>query len=131
LVSILIGVNDVWQEFNRNSGTSTGCYIRSLDYMLESLKNENEKITIVLNEPFALSVGQLKPIWEDFRPALKEKQDAVKNIAEKYNAVYIPLQEIFDKAIEQDNMEYWLWDGIHPTPQGHALIAHQWFKALA
>ena len=26
--------------------------------------------------------------------------------------------------------EYWIWDGIHPTPAGHRLMADVWIDAF-
>ena len=43
---------------------------------------------------------------------------------------FIPLQHLFDEAAEGRDCAYWIWDGIHPTESGHALIAREWIKAF-
>ena len=53
----------------------------------------------------------------------------VRRLAEDYNAIFVPLQEEFDKMCECYNAEYWSWDGVHPTENGHGLIADKWIKA--
>ena len=56
---------------------------------------------------------------------------AAKRIAEKYHLTFIPLQEKFDEACKSAPADYWLRDGVHPTPMGHWLIKNEWMKAFA
>jgi len=53
----------------------------------------------------------------------------VKKIAKSNNAIFVPLQIEFDLACTKAEPEYWIWDGVHPTPSGHELIARAWLKA--
>lgn len=54
-----------------------------------------------------------------------------RRIAEKDDRIFfIPLQKVFDSAAEGRDCAYWIWDGIHPTESGHALIAREWIKAF-
>jgi lysophospholipase L1-like esterase len=27
--------------------------------------------------------------------------------------------------------EHWIWDGVHPLPQGHELIARNWLRRVS
>ena len=36
----------------------------------------------------------------------------------------------FDKALLKAPATHWIWDGVHPMPAGHELIAREWLKAL-
>ena len=52
-------------------------------------------------------------------------------MAEKNNLLFVPLQEIFDKANADAPADgYWLWDGVHPSAAGHELIKREWLKAF-
>lgn len=44
------------------------------------------------------------------------------------DAIFIPLQEVFDKAAAVRDPAYWIWDGTHLTEAGHALIAKEFLK---
>ena len=44
------------------------------------------------------------------------------------NLIYIPLQEMFNNAAKIHPVEYWIWDSVHPTYNGHGLIAYAWMK---
>lgn len=36
------------------------------------------------------------------------------------------VQDVFDAAAAASSAEQWIWDGIHPLPPGHELIARHW-----
>ena len=58
----------------------------------------------------------------------------VAKLAKDYDAVHIPLQDIFDaaaKAAGSAGPENLIWDGIHPLPAGHELIARHWLQAVS
>ncbi|MBQ2701825.1 MAG: lysophospholipase, partial [Clostridia bacterium] len=54
----------------------------------------------------------------------------VKKIAEDYNCVFVPLQEMLDKAAEKFGAEKVLADGVHPAITGAKLIADEWLKTF-
>ena len=80
-------------------------------------------------EPF---LGKNGPVYDkDYKTwseCIGSYQKEVRKIAEEYGAVFVPLQEVFDKACEKRDSSYWIWDGVHPTEAGHGLIARQWIK---
>ena len=55
----------------------------------------------------------------------------VAKLAKEYGAVHIKTQDIFDEAASNVTPEHWMWDGIHPLPQGHELIARHWLKQVS
>tara|TARA_Y100001958_G_C20676302_1_gene193185 strand:+ start:45 stop:251 length:207 start_codon:yes stop_codon:yes gene_type:complete len=52
-------------------------------------------------------------------------------LAREFDALFVPLQQIFDEAAEAVSPEHWVWDGIHPLPQGHELIARNWIEYVS
>ena len=57
--------------------------------------------------------------------------DQTKQIAEKHQLTFIPLQAGFDALCEKAAPSYWLGDGVHPTAMGHEYIKNEWLKAYA
>ena len=56
-------------------------------------------------------------------------QKEVKKIAEEFDAVFVPLQEVFDAAFQKRESSYWIWGwGYIQRENGHGLIAKQWLK---
>ena len=43
-----------------------------------------------------------------------EYQEGARLIAESFNAVWVPFQEVFDIAVEHASPAYWTPDGVHP-----------------
>ena len=55
-----------------------------------------------------------------------EIQAVVRKLGEKYHAPLVHYQKLFDDAVQRAPMEYWIWDGVHPTFAGHQLMADEW-----
>lgn len=53
-----------------------------------------------------------------------------KEVAEKYDLLFVPLQNKFDEALQLAPASYWLIDGVHPTAAGHELIKREWICAF-
>ena len=82
-------------------------------------------------EPFAYLEGQKNTNSSVAvrRAILQSEQKAVRRLAKEFNAIFIPLQSVFDEAATLREPSYWIWDGTHPTEAGHALIAREYLKA--
>ncbi|OGV46667.1 MAG: GDSL family lipase [Lentisphaerae bacterium GWF2_44_16] len=121
IVSILIGVNDVWRRYDKNDPTSTADFRSSYLSILQALQPLN--CQIVMMEPFLLPVPQDRKAW---REDLDPKITAVRELASEFADVYVPLDGIFASAACRHENKYWAPDGVHPSAQGHALIASSW-----
>ena len=58
------------------------------------------------------------------------KTTVSRRLAEKYGLLFVPLQDLLLKVNEGAPEDYWLRDGVHPTPAGHELIKNEWLKAF-
>lgn len=130
VLSILIGVNDVWHEFG---GGKNGVDIKRFEkvyrMLLEDTKEVLPNVKIVLMEPFILQGTATQAQWDLFLQ-VKDYAKVVATLAKEYNAIFVPLQEKFDKAAEQYGAEAYLVDGVHPAIAGAQLIADEWVKAF-
>ena len=59
---------------------------------------------------------------------IKDYAKEIKYLAEKYSLEFLPLQDAFNKVVKQTNVEYYLYDGVHPNIAGAKLIADEWLK---
>ncbi|MDB4459056.1 SGNH/GDSL hydrolase family protein [bacterium] len=127
LLSILIGTNDVGREVQPDAFES--------DYrsILDASRKAKPNLRMVLLDPFVLRSGRLKEkkVWKARRNATDELRVIVDRIAKDYDAVHVKTQDIFDAATEAASPEHWIWDGIHPLPQGHELIARNWLDEVS
>lgn len=129
VLSILVGVNDGPIDRNDYKPTAKEKYERLYRQMLDEVREKLPECKLILMEPFVCNAGSLKPDYPVWREAVTGYAAAVRRIAEDYNAIFVPLQEEFDKCCAAGEPEYWCWDGVHPTENGHGLIAMQWMKA--
>uniref|UniRef100_UPI00403F5CD2 SGNH/GDSL hydrolase family protein n=1 Tax=Paenibacillus sp. FSL R10-2734 TaxID=2954691 RepID=UPI00403F5CD2 len=73
----------------------------------------------------------LEETGEEWEAKITYYQSIVKQLAVEFNAVFVPLQEMFNTATGRADAAYWLWDGVHPTAAGHdLLIAGEWLKVV-
>ncbi len=129
-MSILIGVNDVWHEVTRADGVSAERYERIYDMLISEILTELPKIKIIIIEPFVLKGTATEEHWEYFYSEVVKRGQAAKRIAEKYNLKFVSLQNKFDEANSIVSEPYWTLEGVHPTVNGHRLIANEWLKAF-
>lgn len=126
IVSIMIGINDVWHHY-AFSGiyTSNEAFEQNYTTLLEEIKQKtNAKIMII--QPFLMDV----PDKQMLKAELVEKQAIVKALADKYADVYLPMHEIFQADKAQDKTVY-AADGVHPTEDGACLIAQKYLEAVS
>lgn len=128
ILSILIGVNDVSYFIAGDERYSAGNYEKDYNTLISRTKKELPEVRLVLCEPFILPVGNIKDNWSIWHPEIQKRQDIVKKLAFNYDAVFVGLQEPFNKACNKAPADYWIWDGVHPMPAGHELIARQWIR---
>ena len=131
LVSILIGVNDAMNALNGNKNATAATYEIAFRTLLKETKQQLPEVELVICEPFILPVGRVKDQWDDYQREISMRQEVARKIAGEFQAIYVPLQNLFVQAAEKYPPDsYWLWDGIHPMPNGHELMAREWIKQV-
>ena len=125
-VSIMIGVNDTWRRYDSGDATSTEAYERDYRAILEAVCDRLHARLIIL-EPFLLPVPPDREVW---RVDLDPKIAVARTLAREFNALYVPLDGLFAEAATRREPAFWLPDGVHPTPAGHAFIAQAWLRAV-
>lgn len=134
IMSILVGVNDVWHEISRQEGIDEDKYFEIYSMLIQEVKEALPDVKIMIMEPFLLSgiATENTEEWPDrfvqFSAEVKKRAVKAKMIAEKFNLPFIPLQDKFDEAAKLAPNDYWLRDGVHPTTAGHELIKREWLK---
>lgn len=130
VMSILIGVNDVWHELNEQNGVDTPKFEKVYSMLIEEIKEALPDIKIIILEPFVLYGEGSKRYYDDFRKGVEEKAAVAKRIADKYNLAFVPLMKQFDDAASDGDTTYWTTDGVHPTAAGHQLIKEELLKVF-
>lgn len=130
VMSILIGVNDVWHEIGDSpNGVDADKFFKIYSMLIEEVREALPNIKIMILEPFVLEACSTTENWEFFKTETKKRADMARKIAEKYSLPFIELQNGFDELAKKAENSYWLADGVHPTPAGHQFIKNEWLKA--
>jgi lysophospholipase L1-like esterase len=128
VLSILIGVNDFWHMLNGKYDGTLETYAKDFTALLERTREKLPQVKLVIGEPFA--VLGTSAVTEKWFPLFNEYRAAAREIAGKFNAVFIPYQSIFEKATKTAPAVYWTHDGVHPSLAGSKLMADAWIKAI-
>ena len=130
LLSVLIGVNDVGRNLK---GVDVEAWEGDYRFILEASRKANPELRLVLLDPFVLPSGRFKDgdLYKQWRDQVERLIPIVGSLVKDYDAVRVETQKIFDAAAKEVTPEHWLWDGVHPLPQGHELIARNWLQKVS
>ena len=124
VLSILIGVNDIWHKLGGRYDGTVETYESGFNALLEKTRKALPEVQIVICEPFVLRCGAVNDKWF---PEFDNRRAAAKRVAEKNKTMWVPFQTMFDEAVAAGTPpNYWAGDGVHPSPAGHSLMAQAW-----
>ncbi|MEZ6087642.1 MAG: SGNH/GDSL hydrolase family protein [Pirellulaceae bacterium] len=127
VVSILIGVNDIWHKLNGRYDGTVADYQNGYRELIERTLEALPQVRVVVCEPFVLRCGAVNDKWF---PEFDQRRQAALDVAQSLALKVVPFQQMFDKAVNDAPPEYWAADGVHPTLAGHALMAKTWREAV-
>lgn len=125
-VSICIGVNDVWRQFDVPVITEFQVmpeeFERNMEAMILKIKDKVKGI-------FIMSPYYMEPNPADMmRARMDEYVEICRALAEKYGCVFIDLQKLFADYCSIRHSSYLAWDRIHPNQVGATLVAREFLK---
>jgi lysophospholipase L1-like esterase len=138
ILSLLCGVNDIGYALRLKQGADAEKFEFVYDRMLHEVRNAKPQAKFVLCEPFLfkLNINEVKggqdiiEKWDIWNGHMQERRAIVKSLAEKYEAVFVPFGQMFEKACEIAPARHWSSDGIHLTMAGNALMAREWLSCV-
>lgn len=120
-VSICIGINDVWRQFDCPA-------IPDYQVMPEEYEANVEKMILTVKDNvkgvFLLTPYYMEPNPEDWmRKRMDEYGRICRKLAEKHGCILVDLQEAFDRYFRYRHSSYIAWDRVHPNQVGATVIA--------
>jgi lysophospholipase L1-like esterase len=128
VVSIHIGVNDFWHTLTSKYTGTIKTYRADFAALLTRTKQALPGVKLIIGEPFG--VTGIKAVDEKWYPTFNEYRAAAREIANDFDAVFIPYQSVFDTAQKSAPGVYWTGDGVHPTLAGAGLMANAWLQTV-
>lgn len=125
-VSIMIGINDVWRQFDTPALTNLAVlpneYEQNIEKMLIALQGRVKGV--ILMTPY-----YMEPLKADPMRARMDEYGAIcRRLADKYGCIFIDLQAMFDNYFKYQHSAYIAWDRIHPNEIGATIIAREFLK---
>lgn len=126
VISIMIGINDVWHRYSHRIMTRDEQIETNYRAILSDIKKyTNAKIIMI--SPFLLDCDDKEAIRSD----LVSVKEIIRNLADEFADVFIPLDEYFEEALKtQPEAHYYSNDGVHPNENGAKFIAKLYADAV-
>ena len=127
IISILIGINDVWHRHGGDKIATTNAQIE-LNYrtILTELKAKTHA-KIMMIAPYILDCENKDAIREDLKTVLP----IIYKLAEEFADVFVPLDKHFEEALKtQPEPKYYSADGVHPNANGAEFIGKVYAEAI-
>lgn len=129
VLSILIGVNDVWHEIARQNGVEIDRFEKVYRMLIEDTLKVLPNVKIMILEPYVLEGTSTTENFERFKDVYNYAKVA-KKIASDYGLTFVPLQEKLSALAEENGASYYMADGVHPDVPGARFIADEWVDAF-
>ncbi len=125
-VSICIGVNDVWRQFDCPAMPDTHVlpdeYEMNVEKMILSVKDSVKGI-------FILSPYYIEPNRTDMmRSRIDEYVAICRKLAEKYDCIFVDFQKMYEEYCQIRHSSFIAWDRVHPNQIGATLMAKEFLK---
>ncbi len=125
-VSVCIGINDVWRQFDNpaipDSHVLPEEYERNVEAMILKVKGKVKGI-------FILSPYIMEPNSADMmRARMNEYVEICRRLAEKHGCVFVDFQKLYEDYCSIRHSSYIAWDRIHPNEVGATLMAREFLK---
>jgi lysophospholipase L1-like esterase len=131
IVSILIGVNDIWHMLNGRYDGTAETYRDGFAALLSRTRKALPSATIVVCEPFVLMSGSVKQNEDKWFPEFNTRRKYAKQVSDEADTIWVPFQTMFDEAVATGTAPAKLAkDGVHPTQDGHKLMAKTWRQVV-
>lgn len=127
-LSILIGINDVWRQFDSPKMTEIHVgldeYRATLDKLIRTTLPRLKGLILIT--PYFI-----EPHRQDaMRRRMDEYASVVRELAAEHGAILVDAQAGFDDMLQSMHPMAIAWDRIHPNTSGHALIAACFLRAV-
>ncbi len=127
-LSVMIGINDVWRQFDSPLRTETHVlpdeYERTLDALLSQTRPAVQNI--VLLTPFYIEPNRA----DAMRARMDEYGAIVRQLSEKHGTLFVDTQAAFDAVLTALYPATLAWDRVHPSLTGHMVLARAFLRTV-
>jgi lysophospholipase L1-like esterase len=127
-LSIMIGINDVWRQFDTPEMDEYAVYLNEYRQTLQDLV---DSVRADLDGLVLMTPYHIEPNTADaMRARMDEFGRAVRGIAEQSGAILVDTQAAFDEALRHQYSAHLSLDRVHPNPIGAMILARAFLNAV-
>ena len=125
-VSICIGINDVWRQFD--------CPAMSDSHVLPEEYRSNVETMILAVKDKVKGIFLLTPYYIEDNPhdAMRNRMieyvDICKELAEKHGCILVDFQAMYERYLRHRHSASIAWDRVHPNEMGAMMMAKEFLK---
>lgn len=127
-LSIMIGINDVWRQFDPLRQHEQHISLDEYDHTLSELvaKTHPKLKGLVLMTPYYIEPDRSDPM----RAMMDRYGQIVQKIAATHDALFVDTQAAFDEVLEHVQATMLAEDQVHPGLTGHMILARAFLNAI-
>ena len=128
-LSIMIGINDVWQQINDSLPSENWVLIEEYEQTLDELVAMAAPSLkgLILMTPYVLELDKS----DEMRAKMDEYGQVVRKIAEKYDALFVDTQAVFDEVLQGMDAQALSDDRVHMNARGHQVLADAFLQVIS
>ncbi|HAE87360.1 TPA: hypothetical protein DCG86_04975, partial [Candidatus Marinimicrobia bacterium] len=128
LLTLLIGINDanVTQNHPSPEEKRISHFLELYDTLIRQTQDALPKTSIVLMTPFYICKDTLIPVLK----TTEKMVWGILDLSARYALPCLNLHALFNSLLDESPENRWASDRVHPTPEGHTLIAQTLYNAL-
>lgn len=127
-LSIMIGINDVWRQFDtplqKERHVPLDEYAQTLENLIRATRPQLNGL--ILMTPFFIEPNRYEPM----RTLMDSYGAVVRELAGCYDALFVDTQAAFDKALTHFHPMSLAWDRVHPNLTGHMILARAFLDTV-
>lgn len=128
-LSIMIGTNDVWRQYDTPFIKEWHVYIEEYEQTLRQLVEQTKPSVaggIVLMTPFYLESNEK----DAMRHTMDQYGAVVRRIAAETGCLFVDTQAAFNVVLKELYAATLAWDRVHPVAAGHMVLARAFLNEI-
>lgn len=127
-LSVMIGINDVWRQFDSPRQTEGHVLPDEYEQTLDGLIARTRPLVknTVLMTPFYIEPNRADPM----RARMDGYGTVVRRLSEKHGTLFVDTQAAFDAVLTAYYPATLAWDRVHPNQTGHMVLARAFLTAV-
>ena len=125
-VSICIGINDVWRQFDSpaffDHAVMPEEYRENIEKMILSVKDRCKGVFVL--SPYYIEANR----EDEMRKKMDEYVSICKELAEKYDCIFVDFQKMYEEFCKIRHSSCIAWDRVHPNQMGATIMAKEFLK---